>query len=103
MKLNKIIFIVAALFSISCYAYDLDGSMTPISDGVYAVELVSSYGRKFYGHAEDQGDGSFDVTVSDSTGKIFEGYALNNLEGGYVLNLESDATGEVATGTLEKR
>ncbi len=83
-------------------AYDLDGSMGSAGDGARPVTLTNGFGQTFHGVAEGEDDGELRVKVTNNQGDTFEGWALDNSNGGYVLNLENDDTGEMATGTLNQ-
>lgn len=91
------------LCSGAVFGYELDGTMTPTGDDTYSVRVQNSYGRVFVGTAQDQGDGELEVTVHDQEGNVYSGYALDNSNGGYVLDLQNDATGDDATGTIEEK
>lgn len=102
--LKFLILIVGTLFfSSAVFAYELDGTMTLRPDGSYSVVLKNSYGHVFVGTATDEGDGELEVSVADSEGNSFSGYALDNSNGGYILDLQNDDTGDNATGTIEEK
>lgn len=101
MKKGLLILSVLALSNASC-AYQLSGDFHINDDDTYSVQLFNNVGRYYIGSAEERADGSLDVRVQDMYGEEYSGTAKKYAYQSYVLQLQNDATGKDAQGTMKE-
>lgn len=99
--MRSTIFIILMIFSVTSFAYELNGQASYLGNGRYSVVLHDDSGMEFVGQAVDQQDGEWRVTVHNKEGVTFTGIAMDNESDTYDLKLKDVATGNPANGILE--